>query len=140
MNKTQKGDITEQKFILYCLENDIPISKPIGNNLPYDFIIEYNQKLLKIQVKTSYHPARNKNKDIIEFKTISSSKNYNEIVSTDYIGKADYFVTLLFNRDYLPIFIPVCDAARSSMKIYTGEKPSHKHQHWYKDYLIANIV
>ena len=48
MNTTQIGDITEQKFILYCLNNEIPISKPVGNNLPYDFIIEHNQKLLKI--------------------------------------------------------------------------------------------
>jgi hypothetical protein len=41
MNTTQIGDITEQRFILYCLEKEIPICKPIGNNLPYDFIIDY---------------------------------------------------------------------------------------------------
>lgn len=48
MNKTQIGDISEQKFILYCLKREIPISKPIGNNLPYDFIIDYNNNLYKI--------------------------------------------------------------------------------------------
>jgi hypothetical protein len=48
MNKTQKGDITEQRFILYCLEQNIPISRPIGNNLPYDFIVEIHQRLFKI--------------------------------------------------------------------------------------------
>ena len=54
MNHTQIGDITEYRFALYCMEHNIAISKPMNNNLPYDFIIEINRKLLKLQVKTGY--------------------------------------------------------------------------------------
>ena len=48
MNTTQIGDISEQRFILYCMQNNISICKPIGNNLPYDCIIDYKGKLLKV--------------------------------------------------------------------------------------------
>ena len=40
MNHTQVGDITEYKFILYCMENNIPISKPL--NTKPTFIIYFN--------------------------------------------------------------------------------------------------
>ena len=42
---TQKGDIIEYKFIVFCLEHNIPVSKPVSNNLPYDCIIDLNNRL-----------------------------------------------------------------------------------------------
>ena len=91
MNTTQIGDITEQKFILFCLEREVPISRPIGNNLPYDFIIDWNEKLLKIQVKTARKAPQSTTS--IVFNTRSCSKNYNEVSMSDYTDKIDYFVT-----------------------------------------------
>lgn len=130
MNKTQIGDITEQKFILYCLENDIPISRPIGNNLPYDFIIEIDNQLLKIQVKTSRRSR--KTKDVITFNTRSTSKNYNEVVNTDYIGKIDYFTTFWEGKWF---FIRVDDAPIGQYNIYLGEEPK-PNQNSYKKLVL----
>ena len=128
MNTTQKGDITEQKFILYCLEHCIPILKPIGNNLPYDFVIEYDNKLLKVQIKT----CRKSSDEVITFNTRSCSKNYNEIIQDDYIGKIDYFATIFDNKC---LFIPINSAAKGEHRIYMGETPK-KTQHSYKEYLL----
>lgn len=117
MNTTQIGNITEQKFILYCLEKNIPICTPIGNNLPYDFIIEYNNKLLKIQVKT----ARACNtQNVIAFNTRSCSKNYSEIISSDYKDRIDYFTTYWEKRWY---FVPIEKATKGEQRIFLGENP-----------------
>ena len=132
MNTTQKGDVSEYKFILYCLENDVAINKPIGNNLPYDFIIEYNNKLLKVQVKTAY---KNKTVDGWTFNTRSCSKNYNEVTQHNYIGLVDYFAVV--NPKFAKIiFVPVDKATTGCMNILYSDTKVCCNQHYYKDYLL----
>lgn len=60
-NKLKNGYITEEKFILECLSRNIPISRPIYNVEPYDFIIEINGKFLSIQVKKSWVDKKGRN-------------------------------------------------------------------------------
>lgn len=60
-NKLKNGYITEEKFILECLNRNIPISRPIYNVEPYDFIIEINGKFLSIQVKKSWVDKKGRN-------------------------------------------------------------------------------
>ena len=133
MNKTQIGDYSEQLFVLYCLKNEIPICKPIGNNLPYDFVIEYNGTLLKMQVKTAYH-MESQSEMVYSFNTRSCSKNYSEITTSDYIGKIDYFVVI--NQDFPEkiCFVPADKASKSMMNLYYGETP-RANQKSYKSYL-----
>ena len=59
--KLKNGYITEEKFILECLSRNIPISRPIYNVEPYDFIIEINGKFLSIQVKKSWVDKKGRN-------------------------------------------------------------------------------
>ena len=129
MTTTQTGDITEQKFILKCLTNRIPISRPIGNNLPYDFIIEKDNKLLKIQVKTGYQLTDN---SIFTFNTQSSSKNYSEIIGHDYIGKIDFFAAYCVCLDVF-VFVSIEQAKKGSMNIYYGDSPK-KNQNYIKSF------
>ena len=133
MNKTQIGDYSEQLFILYCLKNEIPICKPIGNNLPYDFIIEVEGKLLKIQVKTAYHIA-NSPEFSYTFNTRSCSKNYNEVTTSDYVGKIDYFAVVNQELNKPICFVPIGKAAKGSMSIYYGDNPKPQ-QNDYKTFL-----
>lgn len=130
MNKTQIGDISEQKFVLYCLEKDIPICKPIGNNLPYDFIIDYNNKLLKIQVKTAYKSSV---QDVWIFNTRSTSKNYTEVTTHNYTDLIDYFAVVNVDKNEI-IFVHVNEVSAGSMRIYYGDFPK-SNQNWYKKYL-----
>lgn len=129
MTTTQTGDITEQRFILKCLTNGIPISRPIGNNLPYDFIIEKDNQLLKIQVKTGYQPIDN---NIFTFNTQSTSKNYSEINGQDYIGKIDFFAAYCVYLD-LFVFVSIEQAKKCSMNIYYGDSPK-KNQNYIKNF------
>lgn len=123
MNTTQIGDISECKFVLACLKANIPICRPVGNNLPYDFIIEYQGKLVKIQVKSAY---KSRSADSITFNTRSVSKNYTGITTKNYVGKIDYFAVVSDLVEYI-ILVPIEKASKSSMNIYLGTSPLKRH-------------
>lgn len=53
MNTVNIGDIGEAIAIAQFTKAGFIISKPLSNNARYDFIVEYNNKLYKIQVKTT---------------------------------------------------------------------------------------
>lgn len=128
MNTTQIGDITEYKFILYCLEHNIPVCKPVSNNLPYDVIIELNGKLLKIQIKTGYNA---KNKNSFQFNTRSTSKNYNEIVDKNYKGLIDGFITCYKELPGEFFYIPIEKATKGHMCLYFGKEITTRRNNAY---------
>ena len=136
MNHTQIGDITEYRFALYCMERNIPISKPMNNNLPYDFIIDLNGQLLKIQVKTGYNGP---SKESFIFNTRSTSKNYSEITNKDYIGLIDGFITCYQSLPNKFYYIPISKAKKGSMTMYYGVNPKCN-QNWCKDYDFDNLL
>lgn len=136
MNHTQIGDITEQRFILYCMERNIPISKPLNNNLPYDCIIEVGGKLLKIQVKTGYDTDT---KDTFMFNTRSTSKNYSECNTKNYVGLVDGFITWYKELPDYFFYIPIEESSKGSMKMYYGNNPK-SNQHYVGDYDFNNLL
>ena len=50
--------ISEELFVHECLKRDIPISKPLFNTEPYDFICEVRGRFISVQVKTAYEGQR----------------------------------------------------------------------------------
>jgi len=54
MDTKLRGDIAEYAVILYALKKSWGVSKPIGDRLPYDLIIDVNGKLAKVQVKSAW--------------------------------------------------------------------------------------
>lgn len=52
MNTKEFGQIIESKFVFECSKLGIRVSRPIGDTAPYDFIIEINNKLFRIQCKS----------------------------------------------------------------------------------------
>lgn len=60
-SKLKNGYITEEKFILECMERDLTVSRPITNTEPYDFIVEtHSGKLVRVQVKKSWKDEKNR--------------------------------------------------------------------------------
>jgi len=51
MNTKNMGDVAEQVVALDLLKRGYVISKPIGDNAPYDLIVDRNGKLERIQIK-----------------------------------------------------------------------------------------
>ena len=45
------GNTTEMECMLECLKLDIQVSIPFGEDSRYDFIMDYNGKLYRIQSK-----------------------------------------------------------------------------------------
>lgn len=54
--KNQKaiGEYTELQCITYLVGLGYTVSTPYGDNAPYDFILEVDNKLYKIQCKTAF--------------------------------------------------------------------------------------
>lgn len=52
MNTKEFGQITESKFVFECSKLGIKVSRPIGDTAPYDFIIDIDNKLFKVQCKS----------------------------------------------------------------------------------------
>lgn len=133
LSHTQTGDATEYRFFLYCIEHGIDISKPLTNNLPYDCIIDYKNKLLKIQIKTGYNCS---SKDSFMFNCKSTSKNYNEVTMKTYEGKIDGFITWFKDIPENFYYIPVEKANKSTMVIYYGDSP-RKNQNYHLDFIFT---
>jgi hypothetical protein len=51
VHASDKGILAELKFELECLSRGLSVSKPIHPKSVYDYILDFNGKLLKIQVK-----------------------------------------------------------------------------------------
>lgn len=117
MNTTNKGDVSEYKFILRCLELGIAVLKPIGNNLAYDFVIETSDGFKRVQVKKG---RKGKSKETFQFNTRSTSKNFTEVVQKDYIGKVDYFASDYLENIYL---MPIEDCVVGTVTLYFGNTP-----------------
>lgn len=53
MNTVMIGDIGESLAIASFTKAGFIVSKPLSNNASYDLIVEYNNRLYKVQVKTT---------------------------------------------------------------------------------------
>ena len=86
-----KGQLTEQKCFVKCLEAGYLISKPLFDNARYDFILDTGEKLLRIQVKTS---AWNEDHSAFTFNGYSQHSTGNGNKRMKYTTKEiDYFMT-----------------------------------------------
>ncbi len=67
------GELTEQIVSVYLIDKEVKVSKPFGDNLPYDFILDVYGELIKVQVKTARPKKHSTN--VIEYNTISTRVN-----------------------------------------------------------------
>ena len=70
------GEITEQEVAIAFLKEGILVSKPLVQSSRYDFIVDINNKLYKIQVKTGTF----KENSYLEFATSTSHTNTRDYI------------------------------------------------------------
>ena len=137
MDTRVKGELTELKCQLFCLEKGYVISKPILDNARYDMVVDYNGKFYRIQIKTSRWMSEEHEGFVFNCKSQHSVAGGNKIMkySPDEI---DFFMTEFENEYYL---IP-CDKARSEMKLRF--KPTKNNQDnrafFAKDYKFEEVI
>lgn len=134
----KKGAITELKCQMFLIENNFIVSKPILDNARYDLLLDCNNKIYKIQIKTS---RWSKEGETIFFncRSVHSISNGNKVMKYT-PDEIDYFMTEWDGEFYL---IP-CDTERAQFTLRlcdpSGNAKFIKNLHWAKDYLATEVI
>lgn len=128
----QKGITTELYVASYLLSLGYNVSQPFSQDSRYDLIVDVNNKLLRLQVKTSRLISAHS----ISFNCRSTTKNSKTNKSRSY-GKSeiDYFATFWNNRVYL---VPVGEC--SSQKCLHLEPPTQSNWSYINDYEAEEVL
>ena len=120
LTSKEKGNLTELQCLTSFYELGYTASIPYGENCRYDFILDVNGTLLKIQVKTSKAVSE----DCFEFSSRSTRVNSQGSYSRNYTkDEIDFFATYYKGQCYL---VPVEECGVSKKLRYnypsTGQK------------------
>ena len=133
MNNKQIGLITEQKVIVKLLELGYIVSKVIGDNAPYDVVIERDSILLRAQIKS----GRYRNGCVL-FNTVAYRLNTKGSYISNYIGRADIFIIYCQELEiYLSVLVLACPS-KSGMA-FRVDKPKNNQRanvHYYQNFLL----
>lgn len=130
-----KGQLTEQKCFVKCLEAGYLISKPLFDNARYDFILDTGEKLLRIQVKTS---AWNEDHSAFTFNGYSQHSTGNGNKRMKYTTKEiDYFMTEKDGTFYL---YPAEEQGFVTKSLRVTSKQNQANNiKWAKDYEFKEV-
>lgn len=94
-----QGEITELEVAESFLKLGYQVCKPLVSDSRYDFIVDIDHKLYRIQVKTA---SLSQDEDYIEFHTESSHTNTKCTIYHTYSAEdIDYFATMYNHQCYL---------------------------------------
>ena len=140
MDYTQMlGNTNELKCLLAFTQLGYTCSIPYGNSAKYDFIVEIDKKLYKVQCKSSHYVNDHGTikTDAITFSTVSQTTNTKETTRHRYTSdQIDYFATCFDNQVYI---VPVEEC--SSSKVLRFSPPNNGQLNYNKaeDYTIEKI-
>lgn len=139
MNKLSShfiGEITEQQVVLEFLKLGYLISKPLVQSSRYDFIVDVNHNLYKIQVKT----GSLKEDAYIEFATSTSHTNTKGTLNLNYSSDdVDFFATMYNGECYLVPF-DVCAKRSQRLRIIPTKNGQVKGITFAKDYHLKDVL
>lgn len=134
-----KGNLTELQCILAFYELGYKVSIPYGENSRYDFIADVNDKLLRIQCKTSHLIDNYNSSGSIEFSTTSTRCNTQGNYRCDYQNQIDYFATFWNGKCYL-IPISECGIAGKKIRFEPPKNGQIKGITFAKDYELSVMI
>jgi hypothetical protein len=118
LNSKQKGNITEIECMLAFLKLGYNVLTPYGDCERYDFVVDIQGRLLKIQVKTSSNTHINEG--YIEFQCANKTTHNGKFVRHTYNKEQiDYFMTFYNEKAYL---IPVEECSTRKRLRFTAPK------------------
>lgn len=133
-NTQYKGQLTEQKCFVKCLEAGYLISKPLFDNARYDFILDVGKKLLRIQVKTS---VWNEDHSAFTFNGYSQHSTGNGNKRMKYTTQEiDYFMT---EKDGIFYLYPAEEQGFVTRSLRVTSKQNQAHIKWAKDYTFEEV-
>lgn len=130
------GEITEQQVALEFLKQGILISKPLVQSSRYDFIVDINHHLYKIQVKTGTF----KEDSYLEFATSTSHTNTQGTVNMSYNAQdVDFFATMYQGQCYLIPF-NLCGKRAQRIRFVPTKNGQTKGILFAKDFKFEDII
>ena len=140
MNTKKIGNLTELQCITYLYELGYAISIPFGNSEKYDFIIDVDDHLYKIQCKhSSEYRDKQGNLEYIKFKSTWQTHNTNGYSRQKYqLNEIDFFATFYQNKCYL---IPVNECSyEKRLRLEIPKNNQLKGISYLSDYLAEKIL
>ena len=138
MDITQsKGNLVELQCISAFIELGYECSIPYGNGAKYDFIVDYNGELLRIQCKSSNHPKKNGIEDTqaFQFPTVCQTTNTVKTVRHRYTASdIDYFATYFQGKVYV---VPVDECSTAKTLRFSPPANGRNNYNKAEDYLIS---
>ena len=139
MNENLKsGALTEMKCQMFLIEKNFIVSKPILDNARYDLLLDYNNKIYRIQIKTSRWSVENET-IVFSCKSQHSISGGNKIMKYS-PEEIDFFMTEWNNNFYL---IP-CEKQSAQFTLRIADPNDNakfvKNVHWAKDYLAEEVI
>ena len=131
-----KGRITELKAITFFLERGYIVSIP---EIPcqYDFLLDVNGKIYKIQVKTSRISSDG---GYISFNTSSMTHNSEGYTKRLYSEQmVDYFCTFYNNQCYL-VPLKDCGSKEKRLRLLPTKNGQTKNINFAKDFLAEEVL
>lgn len=133
------GNINELNCLMSFIQLGYECSIPYGNGAKYDFIVDLNGQLKRIQCKASHYTNDHGTitTDSFSFSTTCSTSNTKETKRHKYSSdQIDYFATHFNGNTYV---IPVDECSTNKTLRFVPPKNGVKNYNKAEDYLITNI-
>lgn len=135
MDTKIKGRITEQKCYLKCIEAGFQVSRPIFDDARYDFILDINNRLLRIQIKTS---CWNKDKTAFSFNGYSQHNTTSGNKRMKYTNQEiDYFMT---EKDDVFYLYPADENGFTQKKLRITFKTNNQNVNLARNYEFEEVI
>jgi len=131
MNNKNKGEIGERIAIGELAKFGIDVLIPLTDNLPFDFVIFYNNKMFKCQVKTTSN-----NTDPLEF-DLRTNNWYSKTIKIYNENEVDIFILCDFKEIYIFKFNELKNRKTISLRKILPDNGQIKKINLCKDYIIS---
>lgn len=135
-----KGNVTEMESMLAFMKLGYQVSIPFGEDSRYDFVVDINDKLYKIQCKTCSEVIDNEEVVAIRFKTVrqSGSRATNWTRTKYEANEIDYFATSYQGKCYL---VPLDECSNEkTLRIKLPKNNQTKGISFLKDYELNEVL
>lgn len=135
-----KGNVTEMECMLAFMKLGYQVSIPFGEDSRYDFVVDINDKLYKIQCKTCSEVTENEQVLAVKFKTVrqSGSKATNWTRTKYEENEINYFATSYQGICYL---VPVKECSiEKTLRIVPPRNGQIKGISFLKDYELSEVL
>lgn len=136
MNSKKIGNITEIETMLALAKNGYNVLIPYGDCERYDYVVDTNNKFIRIQCKTA---STSDNGASIHFSCRSCHRKNGKIIHHTYSKEEiDYFATSFNGKVYL---IPVEDCGiDKKLRILPPKNGQNRGITWAKDYELEEVI